>query len=94
VGITLTAATRVYLMEPSFDPAMEVQAAGRIHRLGQDKDVLVKRFAFRDSLEANICTLHEAMKKPNSKVGVTDGVLPAAAVRILLGSANGKANAA
>ena len=35
VGITLTAATRVYLMEPSLDPAMEVQAAGRIHRLGR-----------------------------------------------------------
>ena len=33
VGITLTAATRVYLMEPCLDPTMEVQAAGRIHRL-------------------------------------------------------------
>ena len=31
-GITLTAASRVYLMEPCIDPAHEVQAAGRIHR--------------------------------------------------------------
>jgi len=67
-------------MEPSFDPAMEVQAAGRIHRLGQDKDVLIKRFAFRDSLESNICALHDKMK---TGLAVTDGVLPAAAIRIL-----------
>ena len=33
VGITLTAATRVYLFEPCLDPSMEMQAAGRIHRL-------------------------------------------------------------
>ena len=31
-GITLTAASRVYLMEPALDPAVEMQAAGRIHR--------------------------------------------------------------
>ena len=41
VGITLTAANRVYLFEPSLDPAQEVQAAGRIHRLGQTKEVNV-----------------------------------------------------
>lgn len=35
VGVTLTAATRVYMMEPAFDPSAEVQMAGRIHRLGQ-----------------------------------------------------------
>ena len=39
VGITLTAANRVYLFEPALDPAQEVQAAGRIHRLGQTKEV-------------------------------------------------------
>ena len=32
VGITLTAASRVYLLEPALDPAVEVQAAGRIRR--------------------------------------------------------------
>ena len=47
VGITLTAASRVYLMEPTLDPAQELQAAGRIHRLGQTRDVFIRRFAVR-----------------------------------------------
>ena len=34
-GVTLTAATRLYLFEPCLDPSHEIQAAGRVHRLGQ-----------------------------------------------------------
>lgn len=49
VGITLTAASRVYLLEPALDPAVEVQAAGRIHRLGQNKPCHVIKFAFKNS---------------------------------------------
>ena len=33
-GITLTAATRVYLMEPCLDPAHEIQAAGKVGKAG------------------------------------------------------------
>jgi len=101
VGITLTAATRVYLMEPCLDPAMEVQAAGRIHRLGQTKDVLVKRYAFRDSLEENIVKLHAAMRAARNPIRLTDGVFPCEAVRMLVhgpagggkGKGKGKARA-
>ena len=39
VGITLTATSHVFLMEPCTNPADETQAAGRIHRLGQTKPV-------------------------------------------------------
>ena len=62
VGITLTAATRVYLFEPCLDPSMEMQAAGRIHRLGQTRDVLVKRLVYRQSIETSILRLHEQIK--------------------------------
>ena len=44
------------------DPATELQAAGRIHRLGQTKEVLIKRFAFRNTIEHAIVDLHEEIK--------------------------------
>ena len=69
VGVTLTAANRVYLMEPSADPATELQAAGRIHRLGQTKEVLIKRFAFRNTIEHAIVDLHEEIKAKRLKAG-------------------------
>lgn len=59
VGVTLTAATRVYLMEPSIDPAAEVQCAGRIHRLGQTKEVLFTRFCFSNTIDEATVKLHE-----------------------------------
>ena len=62
VGITLTAATRVYLFEPCLDPQMEMQAAGRIHRLGQTKDVLVKRLVYRASIEVTLWTRFPAVQ--------------------------------
>ena len=82
VGITLTAATRVYLMEPCLDPQTEVQAAGRIHRLGQTRDVLVKRYAYRSSLDANIIELHGEIAA--GRIAVADGLLPPEAVRTVL----------
>ena len=60
-----------------------MQAAGRIHRLGQDKGVLIKRFAFRDSLEHNITKLHDAIKA--GTVTLTDGYIPPTGIRILDG---------
>ena len=69
-GVTLTAATRVFLMEPVLDPSTEHQAAGRIHRLGQTREVFVKRFAYRASYEAAVIALHDKIKK--GEVTVTD----------------------
>ena len=62
MGITLTAANKVYLMEPALDPATEAQAAGRIHRLGQTREVLIKRFCFRETVEEAVCELHAKIK--------------------------------
>jgi len=74
VGITLTAASRIFLMEPMPDPAHEVQAAGRIHRLGQTKDVFIKRYAFRDSIEEATDKLHEAVR--SGRIKIRDGRFP------------------
>ena len=81
VGMTLTSANRVYLFEPAFNPAAEVQAAGRIHRLGQTKDILVRRFAFKDSVEEQTVALHKEIKA--GRIAVSNGMLPGAAVRLL-----------
>ena len=74
VGITLTAATRVYLMEPMADPAQEVQAAGRIHRLGQTQDIFIRRYCFRDSIEEAVCAMHEQIRRGAFRV--LDGRFP------------------
>ena len=83
VGITLTAATRVYLMEPCLDPAMEVQAAGRIHRLGQTKPVLVKRLCYKDSIDVRILELHKQIRA--GKISIVDNVFPPEAIDVLKG---------
>jgi SNF2 family DNA or RNA helicase len=81
VGITLTAASRVYLMEPCIDSAMEVQAAGRISRLGQTKQVEVMKYAFADSFECNILTFHEEIHAGRATMSNT--LIPARSARIL-----------
>ncbi|KAJ3535529.1 hypothetical protein NM208_g536 [Fusarium decemcellulare] len=43
-GLTLTAATRAYLMEPHWNPTLEEQALARIHRIGQTREVTTVRF--------------------------------------------------
>lgn len=44
MGINLTAANYVFLMEPFLNPALEEQAVGRAWRMGQKREVTVKRF--------------------------------------------------
>ena len=61
-GITLTAASHIFLMEPAIDPSVEHQAAGRIHRLGQSKSVFIKRFCFRNTIEEKIVEFHGRVK--------------------------------
>ena len=63
VGINLTEANRVFLMEPTLNPALEAQAIGRVHRLGQVNPVEITRFIVKGSIEERIL----AMKK--SKYG-------------------------
>ena len=43
-GLNLQSATRVYIMEPSWNPATELQAIARSHRTGQTQNVVVRKF--------------------------------------------------
>ena len=78
VGLTLTAASRVYLLESSIDPAQEAQAAGRIHRLGQTKEVLVKRLFFTGSIDEAVHALHAQIK--GGSLSLEGGKFPAKAL--------------
>ncbi|KAF9354650.1 hypothetical protein BGX34_010890 [Mortierella sp. NVP85] len=59
VGLNLTSAQRVYLMDPHWNPSVESQAVDRIHRLGQTKPVDVVRFIIKESIEENILELQK-----------------------------------
>ncbi|PIK40620.1 putative helicase-like transcription factor [Apostichopus japonicus] len=63
VGINLTAASKVFLMEPAWNPAVEEQCFDRCHRLGQTKEVTVTKFIVQDSIEERMLQLQEKKRK-------------------------------
>ena len=64
VGINLTAASHVFLLEPAMNPALEDQAIGRAWRMGNTHSVVVvKRFYIHVrlcSLESGLATISES----------------------------------
>ncbi|RKP32255.1 hypothetical protein METBISCDRAFT_12321 [Metschnikowia bicuspidata] len=62
VGLTLTCASHVILMEPFWNPYVEEQAMDRVHRLGQLLPVQVYRILAKDSVENRIMELQERKK--------------------------------
>ena len=63
VGLNLTAADYVFILDPWWNPAAEIQALNRAHRIGQDKSVFVYRYISTGSIEEKIIRLQE--KKSN-----------------------------
>lgn len=59
VGLNLTAADHVFLLDPWWNPAVEAQAADRAHRIGQNKPVMVYRMVARDTVEERILDLQQ-----------------------------------
>jgi non-specific serine/threonine protein kinase len=62
VGLNLTAADYVIHLDPWWNPAVEMQATDRAHRIGQDKPVFVYKFIARDTVEEKILLLQERKK--------------------------------
>lgn len=58
VGLNLTAADYVIIADPWWNPAVEEQAVGRAHRLGQQRPVTVYRLVIGESIEERIMALH------------------------------------
>jgi SNF2 family DNA or RNA helicase len=62
LGLNLTTANKVFMMEPQFNPAAEAQAVDRVHRLGQDREVTIKRFIMDKSFEEKMLVLQGKKK--------------------------------
>lgn len=59
VGLNLTAADYIFIIDPWWNPAAEMQAISRAHRIGQEKKVFVYRFISENSIEEKIQALQE-----------------------------------
>lgn len=63
VGLNLVSASRVYMVDPWWNPAVEEQAMDRVHRLGQTRDVTVTRLIVTDTIEDRILELQERKRQ-------------------------------
>jgi SNF2 family DNA or RNA helicase len=70
VGLNLTAADYVFLLDPWWNRAAEDQAIARAHRIGQQRSVFVYRFVSAATLEEQILTLQDR------KQSLIDSVMP------------------
>ncbi|GJN80826.1 hypothetical protein PLIIFM63780_004356 [Purpureocillium lilacinum] len=63
LGLNLTAANSVYVMEPQYNPAAEAQAVDRVHRLGQKRAVRTVRYIMRGSFEEKMLEIQDKKMK-------------------------------
>jgi SNF2-related domain/Helicase conserved C-terminal domain/Bacterial SNF2 helicase associated/SWIM zinc finger len=71
VGLNLTAADYVFILDPWWNPAVEAQAVDRTHRIGQLRQVFAYRLITRDTVEEKVLELQQ------TKRGLADAILGA-----------------
>ena len=62
LGLNLTSADYVFLIDPWWNPAVERQAVDRTHRIGQTKSVFIYKFITKDTVEEKILAMQEKKK--------------------------------
>ena len=67
-GLTLTEADYVFILDPWWNPAAELQAIDRTHRIGQDKHVMVYRLVSADTIEEKVVALQARKRDLFDKV--------------------------
>ena len=71
IGLNLTAADYVYIVDPWWNPAVEQQAIDRTHRIGQTKNIFAYRLICKDTIEEKMMVLQER-KRQLAKELITD----------------------
>lgn len=69
VGLNLTEADYVFILDPWWNPAVEMQAIDRSHRIGQTKNVFIYKFITRNTVEEKILALQKR------KRGIADSLI-------------------
>jgi superfamily II DNA or RNA helicase len=72
VGLNLTQADYVFILDPWWNPAVEQQAIDRSHRIGQDKKVFIYKFIAKDTVEEKILALQNRKKRLASSLITTE----------------------
>jgi SNF2 family DNA or RNA helicase len=62
LGLNLTAAEYVFLLDPWWNPAVEAQAVDRAHRIGQTRPVFAYRLIARDTVEEKVLELQKSKR--------------------------------
>lgn len=88
VGLNLTEADYVFMLDPWWNPAVEQQAIDRTHRIGQTKNVFIYKFISKDTVEEKILALQNRKKQVAASLITTEDdftkTLSAADIREIL----------
>ncbi len=68
VGLTLTEADYVFVLDPWWNPAAEAQAIDRAHRIGQDRPVMVYRLVAAETIEEKVIALQDRKRELVARV--------------------------
>lgn len=76
VGLNLTKADYVFILDPWWNPAIEAQAVDRAHRIGQENRVFTYKFITKNTVEEKILLLQNAkLKLANSLINIEEGFI-------------------
>ena len=75
LGLNLTAAEYVFLLDPWWNPAVEAQAIDRAHRIGQERHVFAYRLIAQDTVEEKVAQLQQSKRELADAILTADPAL-------------------
>jgi len=75
LGLNLTAAEYIFILDPWWNPAVEAQAVDRAHRIGQTQPVFAYRLITRETVEEKVLELQKAKRELAAAIITADNSL-------------------